>query len=163
VLNAIPRSWFSWSFAVLEGAQPVADIDVSWWREKGELTVQGSPYKVYREGVLSGAFILESAGSVLAQAKKPSLFRRLLILEHAGKRYTLQPSLGRKFLLFDGSGQLGSISPESIFTRRARVDLPADLPLPVRVFMIWLVVIFWKRSSDSAASAAALAAVAASS
>ncbi len=30
MLNAIPKSWFSWDFTVLEGSQPVADIAVSW-------------------------------------------------------------------------------------------------------------------------------------
>ena len=75
MLKATPKSWFSWNFTVMGGAQPVADIDVSWWREKGLLTVQGTTYKVYREGLMSGAFILESARTVLGRATKPSAFR----------------------------------------------------------------------------------------
>lgn len=160
MLNAIPKAWFSWDFTVLEESQPVADIDVSWWREKGLLTIQGTDYKVYREGVMRGAFILESAGVVLAQARKPSVFSRSFVLDHAGKQYTLRSAFWRKYLLWQGDRQIGSISPESIFTRRARADLPEDLPLPVRVFILWLVVILWKRDSDSAAAAAALAAAA---
>ena len=35
-------------------------------------------------------------------------------------------------------------------TRRALVDLPPDLPLPVRVFVIWLTVILWKRQAEAA-------------
>lgn len=62
VLDAVPKHWFSWDFTVMEGSTPLADIDVSWWREKGELTVQGTPYKVYREGLMSGAFLLDQRG-----------------------------------------------------------------------------------------------------
>lgn len=44
------------------------------------------------------------------------------------------------------------MTPEGILTRRAAVTLPLDLPLPVRVFIIWLAVIQWRRDDDSAAA-----------
>jgi hypothetical protein len=157
VLKAIPKRWFSWDFAVRKGSQPVADIDVSWWREKGLLTVEGTTYEVYREGAFSGAFILASAGSALARAEKPSAFRRSFIIEHAGRQYTLRAksAWGREFLLLDGPREIGSLSPEGLFTRRATVDLPEHLPLAVRVFIIWLAVLLWKRESDSVAAGGA--------
>ncbi len=156
MLKAIPNHWFSWDFTVMEGSQSVADIDVSSWREKGLLTVQGVTYEVYREGLMSGAFILESAGSVLARAEKPSAFRRSFIIEHVGRQYTLcaTSAFRREFLLSEDSREIGSLSPEGIFTRRTRVDLPEELPLPVKVFIIWLSIILWKRESDSAAAGA---------
>lgn len=154
MLKAIPTSWFSWDFTVTDGTQPVANIDISWWREKGELTVQGAAYQVYREGLMSGAFILEKGGAVMARAEKPSAFRRSFIIEHAGRQYTLRAkaALGREFLLLEGEREVGSISPEGIFTRRASVALPESLPLPVRVFITWLTVILWKREAQAAAS-----------
>ena len=156
MLKAIPKRWFSWDFTVMEGSQPVADIDVSWWREKGLLTVHGIDYMVYREGLMSGAFILELDGTVLARAEKPSAFHRAFLIEHAGKQYTLRAksAFRRAFLLLDGSREIGSLSPEGIFTRRATVEFPEELPLPVKVFIMWLAVILWKRDSDSAAGAA---------
>jgi hypothetical protein len=154
MLKAIPKRWFSWDFTVTEGSQPIADIDVSCWTEKGLLTIEGTTYKVYQEGLLSGAFILESAGLVLARAKKPSAFRPSFIIEHVGKQYTLRAKsvFRREYLLLDGPREIGSLSPEGFFTRRVRVDLPEYLPLPVRIFIIWLTVILWKRESDSAAA-----------
>ena len=156
MLKAIPKRWFSWDFTVMEGSQPVADIDVSWWREKGLLTVHGTDYTVYREGLMSGAFILELDGTVLARAEKPSTFHRAFLIEHAGKQYTLRAksAFRRAFLLLDGSREIGALSPEGIFTRRATVEFPEELPLPAKVFIIWLAVILWKRDSDSAAGAA---------
>ena len=76
-----------------------------WWREKGLLTVHGIDYMVYREGLTSGAFILELDGTVLARAEKPSAFHRAFLIEHAGKQYTLRAksAFRRAFLLLDGS------------------------------------------------------------
>jgi hypothetical protein len=156
MLKAIPKRCLSWDFTVMDRSQPVADIDVSWWREKGQLTVEGTVHKVYREGLASGAFILESTGLVLARAEKTSAFRRSFTIDHAGKQYTLRAksAFRRDFVLLEGAGakELGSLSPEGVFRRRARVDFPEHLRLAVTVFMIWLAVILWKRESDSTAT-----------
>lgn len=154
MLTATPKRWFSWDFTVQEGSNPVAKLDLSLWREKGTITVQGKDYRVYREGWMSGYYYLENAGAVLARAEKPSAFRRTLVIEHAGRAYTLQARspFGRTFVLLQGGGEVGRIRPLGLFTRRAEVDLPESLPLAVRVFALWLVVILWKRESDSAAA-----------
>jgi len=39
-----------------------------------------------------------------------------------------------------------------MFTRKATVDLPDELLLPIKVFLLWLTVILWKRESDAAAA-----------
>ena len=155
MLKLIPKSWLSWDFIVTDGVSSIAEIDVSWWREKGVLTVRGSTYDVYREGLMSGAFILASSGSILARAEKPSAFRRSFELESGGKFYILraESAFRRKFVLMDGDREVGWLNPDGVFTRRATVDLPEGFPLPVKVFIIWLVVIMWKRESDGSAAA----------
>jgi len=154
MLTVIPKSWFSWDFTVLEGSRAVADIDVSWWREKGILTVDGINYKVYREGLMSGTFILELDGVVIACAEKPKGFHRAFLIEYAGKQYTLRAksAFRREFLLLDGDREIGTLSPKGFFTRRAAVEFPEELPLQTKVFIIWLAVILWKRESDSSAA-----------
>ena len=125
MLIAIPKRWFSWDFDVNDGAQTVAEIDVSRWREKGVLRVQGADYRVYREGLMSGDFILESAGSVLARAEKPSALRRAFIIKYADTHYTLQAesAFRRASELLRGGRKIGALSPKGMFTRRATVDL----------------------------------------
>jgi hypothetical protein len=157
MLTAVPKSWFSWDFTVMDGSQNVGDIDMSCWREKGVLTVEGTDYRVYREGLMTGDFILALNDKVLARAKKPSAFRRAFIVEYADKRYTLRPTSawGRGFALLDGDSVVGTLSPRGIFTRRAAIDLPKTMPLSVRVFIIWLAVIIWKREADAQGAATA--------
>lgn len=100
-LNAIPKRWFSWDFYVLDGARQVAEIDVAWWREQGQLTVEGVPYKVNREGLMSGDFVLEAAGAVMARAEKPEALLRRFLIEYEGREFTLRAKsvFRRKFTL----------------------------------------------------------------
>jgi hypothetical protein len=82
MLTAVPKSWFSWDFTVMDGAQPVGDIDVSWWREKGVLTVDGADYRVYRDCVMAGDFILALDDEVLAREETERVSKRV----HRGLR-----------------------------------------------------------------------------
>ncbi len=153
-MRMIPKP-LSWTFSVLDGAEPVAhSVDRSWWSDKGELTVQGVTYTARREGVMRGAFVLESTAGVVARATKPSAWRRSLIVEYSGRQYTLRAvsPLRREFVLLDGSTRIGSLSPEGFLTRRAVVDLPPSLPFPVRVFIVWLAVTLWKHEQAAAAA-----------
>jgi hypothetical protein len=151
-LELVPQGWFSWNFKVLEHGSPVAEIDMSSWGERGELAIAGAMYRTYRERALGGLFILESNGAQVATAEKPSAFQRSFSLAHEGKNYILKAasSFGRKFVLLDGEGnrEIGSIRPAGVFTRKATLELPDELPLPVRVFVLWLTLILWKRQSE---------------
>src|SRR5262245_52283506 len=120
MLKLIPKNWLTWDFIVTDGVSPIAEIDDhSWWREKGILLVQGSTYKVYQEGLMSGAFLLESSGSILARAEKPSVFHRSFDIEYEQKFYTLRADLvvHRKFVLIDGDRKVGWLRPDGPFTR----------------------------------------------
>jgi hypothetical protein len=152
--HVTPRSWYSWDFTVDTDGERIADIDVSWWRERGVLTVRGEEYQVYREGMVSGPFVLEENGFVMARAEKPSAFRRWFDVDHAGTRWTLraQSALRRAMVLMNGDLEVGSMKPDSAFRRSATVTLPKALPDHVSVFLIWLAIVLWKREADSAAA-----------
>lgn len=157
MLHAIPKRWFSWDFDVMRGDEVLGDIDMSLWREKGVLNVGGEAYRVYREGLMSGDFVLESAGSILARAQKPSAWRRSFTIEHAGRTYTLRAAsvFRRALTLFEAEAEIGRVSPERFFSRRAEVDLPEAWPAPLKIFTVWLAVLLWKRAADSSGAGAA--------
>ena len=147
--------WYSWDFNVTEGERHLARVDVSGWREKGILTIDGMAYRVYREGVMHGDFLLERDGIVLARATKPSAFRNRLVIRHDGRTYELaKASLWRRrYVVRSGNAEIGSLSPTSAWRREAAVKLPEQWPLPLKVFVIWLVVILWNRESSAMGSA----------
>ncbi len=152
MLYLFPRRWYSWDFKVFEDDRPIAVIDRSWFREEGALVLEEAAYRVYRLGMASGAFILEKDGFMVAEANKPHIYRNLFEIEYEGRTFTLRPRwLRRRFDLYEGEARVGSIAPLNPFTRKATADLPGDLPLAVRVFILWLVLLLWKRAADAAA------------
>jgi len=149
MLTVVPKAW-SYTFSVMDGTDSVAQaVDLSWWRDKGELRIQDDIYTARRD---KSSYILESAAGVLARTERPRRWRRELVIEHLGRRYTLRAksAFRREFQLLDGPVKIGSISPEGLFTRRAAVELPRMFPLFLQVFIIWLVMMLWKQE-DSAA------------
>jgi hypothetical protein len=153
MLSAIPKRWFSWDFTIQDrDGQTVGEVVLS-NRERGTILAGGVERKVSRESAL-GAFVLEEGGSIVAKAVKPSAFKRAFTIEHAGRQYTLKPRSGwrREMVLHEGDREIGAVIPEKILARRARVELTDDLPIALRLFVIWLTLLLWKRASDQAAA-----------
>ena len=156
-LTAIPKSWFSWDVQGLNGTRQVAEIDLAYGQRESLLSGEGAPYRVFREGMASGAYVLQDAGGrAAARAEKPSAFSRCFVIEHAGRRMVLEAisPFGRAFVLTERDAEVGSVRPEGFVSRRATASFPEDLPLPVKVFMLWLVIILWRRNADSEGSTA---------
>ena len=153
-LELLPRSWPAWNFDVAQGGAFVAEILCPYsWKEKGTLKIGEASYEVYREHFMGGRFLLEERGQIIAFAQKPSALRNSFEVHYAGREYRLDKAalMGRKFIFCEETRQLGFIEPRGIFTRKATISLPEELPLPIRTFIIWLVLILWKRESDSGA------------
>jgi len=153
VLEAIPKNIFYTGFQFQQENQLLGELDSSIWREKASVELKDGTYLLYREGRFSGDFLIEHNGKVVARATKPSALYNTFEIKVAGRSLVLRKLSiwNRRFGLFDGDKQIGSIYPLSLFSRRAIVDLPADWPLPIRVFVFWLVFIIWKRQRQAAA------------
>jgi hypothetical protein len=157
MLKTIPNHWFTWNCEVLEGNAPVASIYFNAWGEAGELFFEGFRYRVYRQGPLSGTFILQQDDNSIAWAEKPNPLFRMFSVNYGGHQYELKAKspFGRTFVLHEYEQIVGSIYPEHAFTRRAIIDLPESIPLVVRIFMVWLVMILWRRQQRQSSTASA--------
>lgn len=149
-LSMVPKRWYSWDFTVMSGDRTIADLDLSAWRERAEIRIGDVTHRVFRESAL-GDFVIEAGDRELARATKTSFFTHTVIVHADGKDYTLlKPTIWRRgFALMDGDRQIGSIAPERLWSRRAVADLPADWPVPIKSFVIWLVLILWKREANN--------------
>lgn len=156
MLYARPKNWLSNTYLLSEDGVPFADLKLAALREAATLHLDGEEYRLYREGWTSGDFILERNGAILARATKPSAFRHLFEVAYNSQRFILKRESvwRREFGLYDGATRIGTLAPESVWSRTAVVDLPALLPLAVRVFMIWLMLLLWRRDDSAATSAA---------
>ena len=154
MLEAIPTNWFSSSIRIQQQNELVGEVQVSPWREKARLELQEGTYDLHREGFWSGDFLLEQDGKVLARATKSGVFQCNFEVDLPTRHVTLRKlsMWNRRFGLFDGEKQIGSVYPQGVFTKRSSIDLPADWPLSNRVFVFWLAFVIWKRESAAAAS-----------
>ena len=157
MLEATPLGIFSWAFAVRRDGETVAEIAPAWVGEQAEVTVAGEPYTLTRESVLEGTFAMRSGDRVVARARKPSAFARAVDVELAGRRFELRAVSvwRREFGLFDGADLVGRIGPAAWLGRSAVIDLPDDVPPHAQVFLLWLVLVMWRRAASSSSAAAA--------
>jgi hypothetical protein len=146
VLQVIPKAWYSQGFTVLDGAQTIAEIDRSWWSGRGVLTVQGAAYEVHQEGLIDDSFILETEKAVLARAvmKSNLLGGSSFTIEHAGKQYSLRFSQNAATLLDALGEKIGAISKDRDPELGAKMDLPDELPVVVKLFLFCLALVLWK-------------------
>jgi hypothetical protein len=155
VLLATPQNIISWSFAVQRDGEAIADIDMSWFRERAGVSIGGQSYIFSRENMLLGTFALWQGERMLAHAQKTSVFLRAFEVETEGRALTLSAvsPFRREFGLFHDGVQIGRIYPRSWPGRTAVVELPDELSLPVQVFLFWLVIVLWRRRARSQANA----------
>lgn len=150
MLEAIPLNWFSYDFLLKDQEETIANIDISLWREKGVIRIDHEEYRVNREGVLSSAFILWHDNEILARAEKPNALSRQIVIEYGEHKFTLSPRhvLSRSFVLIGQKGIVGNLSPRRLLSRRMNINFSDTLPMPVKMFVVWLTIILWRRDAD---------------
>ena len=156
--SIVPTGWFSWDCVVQDSTQQtIAELNLSPWRERGAICVGEVEHKISRQG--AGVFVLQEGESVLARAEKPGFFSGTFRIEYTEKQYTLESRSvwRRERVLYEEGKEIGTIIPEGAFTRRARAEFPDDMPLVLKLFVVWLTMLLWKRQSDSAAMGASTA------
>jgi hypothetical protein len=50
-LKVVPKRWYSWDFSVMDGDRTIAVLDLSSWRERGEIMVEDVTHRVFRARV----------------------------------------------------------------------------------------------------------------
>jgi len=156
VLQLVPESWLTWNYDLLNGDRLIAGIKVASLPESGTFSIDGSSYSARRAGIFSGEYTLELNGQIIARAHKPSAFVNSFEIQYSGRSCTLKKEsfIGRSFVLIEGERQTGSIRAKGLLSRKADVELPEQIPLPVKVFILWLGILLWRREANASAETA---------
>jgi hypothetical protein len=135
-------------YEIIRDDAPADAIECSRMWERATITIGGANYAATREGRMSGAFYLERNSIRIARAEKLSASRRRFTIEVGARTLILQAAsaFGRSFILTEHDVQIGGIAPLNWWARRWRAEFPVDLSLEVQAFLIWLVIILWRRA-----------------
>lgn len=148
---AKPKSWLSWDFTITFNDKEIAELDLVSFSKEGSFAVNHYKYKVSREGVFSGDFLLESYNNIVAKANKPSAFRRRFFIKALDQEFELCPKsiFGKSYVIKKNGKTIGSIKTSGFFSYKALIDISIDMPVHIKIFIFWLVLIMWRRRKNS--------------
>jgi hypothetical protein len=149
-LEFFPKRTFSMRrYTLTRAGVEIGQIDCGGMRQPATLTVGGASYNPVSEGVLRTKFHLDAGGVRIADVEPAGTYFRRFIVHAGAKTYTLKVAswFGRNFVLTENDVEVGRIARTGLFTARCRAELPDDMPLPVQAFLIWLVLITWRRQA----------------
>ncbi len=150
-----PHGTFRNGFDLVDDAgRELGSFQGSAWREHGEVTAGGELAGFRRDG--GRRFVLDGRAGELAAADKPSMWSGRWVVHAGGQAYELARSswLSRSVELRRGDQVVGAVHPKGLGSK-AVVDLPAELPPAVQVFVVAVVLTLRRRESSAAGSAAA--------
>jgi hypothetical protein len=151
-----PRGTWRRGFDVLDESGPVLGVfEGSPWRESGRIRAGGQEWEFRRER--SRRLVLAGPLGEPAAADRTSLWSGRWRLSAGGRTYELaKPGWwSRRYQLRAGSAVVGELSQRGLFSSKADVSLPPELPPAVQVFVIAVVMTLWRRENNAAAGAAA--------
>ncbi len=120
----------------------------------GSVVADGVEYEVSRGTALCGTlYVLRRPGSVMANAV---LCRdgsgTEFSITWSGRECTLEPRLGwrRRLVLYESDRAVGSIAASRLLSRPVEVELPEEIALCVRLFVVALALSYWGEWSAGA-------------
>ncbi len=145
-----PSIW-NWNYIFRENEKPIAKLHVPWYRTKSHLLIKDKSYKLYRKGIFWGNYVMVCDGKIIGYAKKGWAHGNFKIT-YQNQKYQFNSYHSEKLGLLIGSSPftlyrekepVGKV--KAIKARMISIDLPVELELSAKVFIVWLAVIIWKR------------------
>jgi hypothetical protein len=132
----------------------VGDVRLSVWLARGEIHAGETKYRVRRDGGFFGRVSLSGPEGVTARAIPLRAFSRAFLIRFGERSFVLRsPSAWfREIRLLEADQVIGTAVPEGVWSSRAHFDLPAALPVQLRLFVIWLALLAWGRWRGGAVS-----------
>lgn len=146
IVEARPDHPFSTAYQVAQDGEPITTLDLAHFRSRGRFTVDGTEYRVRAVGWTAGVFTLDAAGRELARAERASFLPLSYRVRLEDRWLELRArGLGRSFSVVHGGRTVGTIRPRRLFSRTALFEGADDVAIPVRVFLLTVALLRWRR------------------
>jgi hypothetical protein len=149
----VPQGFFSRHYDLVRGGVTVASIKMSLWTEGCEFTIAGHGFAIRKVSIWKDGFQLFAGDQPVGNAKRDFWSRRFEV-SSAGENWLLAPvgwfSRGYRFLA--GEREVGTIQPTGWLTRKRVADFADEVPPPVQLFAIFLVLVVGQRQQKQASA-----------
>lgn len=150
MLRARRRGVFKREYEIYSGGRMVTEL-TSGRREGSEFALPDAGYRIERDG--RKHFTLLSPAGLVATADQQT-GRAWAIQAASGNLMLVKPSMWRSgWQVQRGGVPQGDIRHDGSFRRTYTADVPSDVPLPVAVFTLYVVLVIFERQAAAAAAA----------
>lgn len=148
-MTAEPQGVIVRRYSIMAEGAPVCEISFPAFGPAIASPIAEQLYRLRRTGVLRERFTLEPANTgaqAVASATQRDPLRREFAVEVGARRLTLRAAspLRSEYLLLEGEQSIGAVRPAGALRQGVEADLPDDLPLEARIFIIWIVLLLWR-------------------
>ena len=149
----VPQGLLSRHFQLKRDGEVVSTLRMALFREQCHFELAGHSFVIRRPSLWKDAFQL-IAGSEDGQSVcdvKRNFWSRQFVLASAEQRWVLRPAgfFTRTQVLLVGTREVGSIRPAGWLARRRLAKFSEEMPPPIQVLAIFLVLIVSRRQNQS--------------
>lgn len=151
LLSHVPQlSRFSQEYTILDGETPVTDVQIIPYDYSGAWSLGLERWEVSCDWGMLGLqreYSLRANGERKGRAQKSGLLSATHAVQFAGQTYILEKEsiFLRQFTLRQDGQSLGAIYPELPVKMTAVAELPATMAPPLKIFLIFLALLWWLR------------------
>ena len=149
VLSHVPQLHrFPKEFIISEGETLLTGLEITPSQYSGAWTLGLERWEVYCDPGLLGLtreYYLEANGELRGRAHKKGLLSATHVVRFEGQTYALEKEsvFLRQFTLRQEGQSLGAIYPELPVKMTAVAELPAAMPVPLKIFLLSLALLWW--------------------
>jgi hypothetical protein len=119
-------------------------------RESCEFSLSGTDFRIERDG--RKRFLLHGPDGRIATAERQT-GREWTVRADSGNLKLMKPSIWRsRWEVQQRGSRKGEIRQDGAFKQTYTAGIPADVPLPVAVFTLYVVLVIFERAAAAAAS-----------
>jgi hypothetical protein len=150
--HIVPAGFLSRHFELFQDYGRIAVLRMGFWREGCEFVIAGLPFVIERKSLWRDGFWLKSNGETYCDVTKP-FWSRQFDVKAGDQTWSLRPAgwFTRMYHVLENGRVVGTILPAGWFTRKRTATFSSDVPPPIQVLTMFLVLVVATRQQNRSA------------
>lgn len=146
------EGWFSKSFSLYRDDEFLAKISLSSLKESASFVYQNREIEISKASTFKSDYFLKLNGATLAKAQKKSVWSYDTLITVSDQEFLLTRKKWycRDTSIIYSGREIGTITPTSIWSRNAKLDVPQSIPIEIQIFALVITYFYWQRDNAAA-------------